>query len=665
MTGFSAAELDLNQLEEIILTKVQQRTPARMNEDTYIVKVFKYHDLGNTGYCDFSSFKKALVPFTSGIDVGDLQVIFNRYTEYDTINYKAFAAEFVSGVRRVPGLLPEPADNAFESVEETLQRIKDFVYSQGPRGIMNLAAQFMEADPTNQRVLSYEVFFQTMTTSFSESDCPISDDQIDQIFQTFRQMYAPNQVAYDEFFLALKEELSPERRASIRAAFRRLDSNYEGLVDTNLMFGAFNASRHPEVSDGTRDADDVLEEFVDTLKDLVAFRRGQRSYPTNLVAWEEFEDYYKFVSACYDTDGFFCDMMQKCWDLDKVPDMGNQVRASVSVPAAGVPPKSRTGLHHWQANTLPASPWLKPPPSDRDAQDKFKFSPPNRPQPVLDLPPKSPMAEPRPPTFDGPSAYHTGPISPRGVPEGGMCHRRFLRKEPQEPLAGPSAVDGDAPQVPPMLSPTTMQFSPITKSSIVFNEEGSKELDVVCQRLRQILARRGLKGWRLLVQAFEKYDHRSNGTVMRTDWERVNKSLGLGLAQEDRELVLKTLSKKRRDGAMDYRALLRHMKAGLKPDRQELIAALHDHIKDPDVDIIPLDDLKVAFNAQNHPACVFASKDVRQTQQDFYDALDFFANPGGLSADEFLDFFAMVSAIHENDDEFRLGCTEAFGLPLH
>merc|ERR1719198_1852669 len=110
------------------------------------------------------------------------------------------------------------------------------------------------------------------------------------------------------------------------------------------------------VSDGSRSADEVHAEFLETLRDVVSYRRGQRSYPTNLVAWEEFEDYYKFISGCYETDGLFCSILQKVWDLDKVPDMAIEARASMAAPAAGLPPKSRAGLHHWQTNTLPTNP---------------------------------------------------------------------------------------------------------------------------------------------------------------------------------------------------------------------------------------------------------------------------------------------------------------------
>jgi len=859
------ADFDLNQLEEIILHKVQQRTPPRMNEDTYIVKVFRFHDLSNSGFCEFDKFKKALLPFSSGVSDQDLSVIFQRYAPEGILNYKNFAVEFVSGVRRVPGLaLDSAADEAWETIDDTINRIKDFLYSQGPRGIIALVCNFRDADPQNQRILAYDEFFGVMLQFFNESECPLNEDNLDMIFQNFRQSFAPNQIAYDEFFLELKEELGPERRASIRAAFRRLDQNSEGLVDIMNMIDSFNANRHPQVSDGSREANEVLEEFAETLKDLVLFRRGARSYPTNLVAWEEFEDYYKFISGCYESDALFCSILQKVWDLDKVPDMAIEARASMAAPAAGAPAKSRAGLHHWQTNTLPTNPnfrntgagnvgtvdqvllrarrlvgqkgiraavnvvrnFYAADDDNDDFLDVYEFrracqqsglafpageearifeacgqgpypgvqgssvisvpkflnalhgdiSParlsavervwqqlggdPNdekssvspsalkdriacdqHPQVMRgELDPgafmaefldtfsllayvrggceggmvsfgdllgyyevvsstvdndaffnltmsrlwmlggeawgedsqdqdeqpeisprsrafnnsKSPMAEPRPPLQSGPSVYNTqnlgnlGQQQPDRGQDVGESHRRFLRKEPQVPEGGQQNMANSMSQV-----------SPITKSSIVFDEVGSSEVTVVCGKFRQSLARRGLKGWMALIGRFENYDHRRNGSIMRLDWERLNKTLGIGLSPEEREVLFRKLSIDRKDGAMDYTACLRQLKNTLPPRRQALVAALYDKLQDQD--LVSVGRIKDAFDARNSPMCMLGKKDPQVAEAEFFEALDFFSADGSFDPQGFADFFAMVSGVHEEDYEFGLMCGAAFG----
>jgi len=856
--GMSVEEI--NQLEDIILSKIQQRTPPRMNEDNYIIKTFRHHDLGNTGWCEFDKFQRALLPFASGISEQDLHMIFQRYAPEGSLYYKNFAIEFVNGTRRQQALEPEATGGQWENVEDTLIRIKCFLYNNGPAGIISLAAAFRDADPQNLRCLSGNAFQMVMANFFEGTPCPLTDEHIDQLLQVFMQAYSS--IAYDEFLLALKEEPGPDRRAHIRAAFRRLDAHSEGLVDIMTMIRAFNANRHPQVCDGLRKPEEVLNEFAETLKDLVAFRRGQQSYPTNLVAWEEFEDYYKFINGCFDTDDMFCSMLQKVWDLDKVPNNAVEARTALAAPAAGIPAKSRTGLHHWQANTLPTNAQYRnldaavnldevlskkrgmiarrglraaidvvknfyhadddldelldvyefrracqhsslaysdaeeacifeacgvgPPgnahrhgkiqvpcflqmlhgplnqtrsahvkqafaslggdPTNEDSvvspavlkdnfaceahpavargeadpatimtefldtfsllahvrggcQDaKVAFSDfmayyevvssvidndayfvllinrlwslsdgldtegegdggstvdfangtgsPRSPRRGAPEMPVSPMAEPRPPTFDGPSAYSTSMVHDNGV-DMHQTHRRFMRK------------DGDPSQSAP--SPTS-GFSPITKSSIVFNEMDSAELNSVINRLLESIGRRGIKGWTALVQRFQQNDHRKNGTIMRLDWQRVHKSLGFGLSTEEKEHLYKALAANRRDGAMDYAKCIRLLKGTMPPKRQALVSRLFEALQDPSSGTVPPIALKQCYDARSTPACMIAKKDVMQATQEFHEAVDFFGGSTNFDLEAFLDFFAMISAIHPEEDEFRLYMTHAFGL---
>lgn len=838
--------MDLNQLEEIILQKVAQRTPPRMNEDTYIAKAFRYHDLDSSGLCDFQRFKQALSPFSSGLTEQDLFSIFQRYSPgngADRLNYKSFATEFVCGVRRETGQ-EEEATNGRERLEDTIARMKVFLFSQGPRTVFALTSAFRDADVQNTRTLTANVFVNVLCNFFAGSGCPVSADQAENLFNTFRQAYTPNMVAYDELFLALKDEPSNERRESIRKAFRRLDAP-SGLVDINEMIDAYNANRHPQVSDRTRDSSEVLSEFADTLKELVAFRRGNRAHPSDLVAWEEFEDYYKFVSCCFRSDEAFCNILQKVWDLDKAKDVSIEARRAQGAPAAGIPPKSRAGLHHWQANTLPRSPQYRakliqgvdleevlhrarrsiaikgglrkavecvevlysmdddvddlldlyefrrgcekigirfrddeenaifeaageqPAPGPRGQPTKLRLTKfldmlhghlsPQREQAIerafaslggsaetfvspsalregfnvdnhplvlkgeldpayvhtefLDTfsllahvrggcvngmvsfsdflayykvvssnidndaffelllsrlwtqgadsgfghsqcsPRKgtnemnaSPMAERRPPAFDGPSAYSTATEAQTQV------HRRYLRKPAvEEPV--------------PVEAPSNFaKVSPITKSNVMFTDAASTELNQVILRLRQAIARRGLKGWKMLVEHFNNSDSRKNGSIMRLDWERMQKSMGLGLSPEERESLFKRLSRDRRDGAMDYNQCLRLLKLNLNQRQVDLCSLLFDQLKEHDQEVVLTPIFKQCFDPRNTPMCMLGRKSAQQAKMEFAEAADFFGEVGGFDMEAFLDFFSMVAVLCEDQDEFQLMTTAAFGV---
>jgi len=72
--------------------------------------------------------------------------------------------------------------------------------------------------------------------------------------------------------------------------------------------------------------------------------------------------------------------------------------------------------------------------------------------------------------------------------------------------------------------------------------------------------------------------------------------------------------------------------------------------------------IKECFDPRNSPMCMLGKKDAQQAAADFYESLEFFSANGGFTAEAFADFFAMVSGVHEEDYEFGLMTTAAFGL---
>merc|ERR1719223_709333 len=134
--------------------------------------------------------------------------------------------------------------------------------------------------------------------------------------------------------------------------------------------------------------------------------------------------------------------------------------------------------------------------------------------PVYD-PSSNPTARGRPPAHSGPTAYSKKIAADAGSSVEDS-HRRFSR--PSQPKPAGDGAD--------QRSPGTAGYSSITKSSIIFNEIETGELGAVLRRLRDALARRGLKGWLLLSERAQQLDHRRNGGVLRLDWQRLNRGLG-------------------------------------------------------------------------------------------------------------------------------------------
>eukprot|EP00930_Biecheleria_cincta_P027363 TRINITY_DN1922_c0_g2_i1.p1 TRINITY_DN1922_c0_g2~~TRINITY_DN1922_c0_g2_i1.p1 ORF type:complete len:874 (-),score=184.20 TRINITY_DN1922_c0_g2_i1:60-2606(-) len=842
----------LNRLEEVMLHKIGQMITSRTTEEQFVAKALKFHDLSNAGWVDFEKFKRAMAPYSVGVGDQDLRAIFSRYAQENMLPIRQFASEFVHGDRRaedVPLPSAQPQEVTDSSPEETLMRLKDFLFENGPRGITSLAAAFRDADAQNSRVINFDTFQMVMSEFFQESPCQFSDEQLDHVFELFLAPNSAQVMAYDEFFLALTEEPNQQRRASIRQAFRRLDGGSEGLVDANLIISSYNANRHPDVSAGRRQPEEVRDEFAETLKDHVGYRRGQRSYPTNLIAWEEFEDYYKSISGCYVSDEEFCSMMQKVWDLNKIPDASVESRAALARPAAGAPAKSRAGLHHWQTNTLTTSPThhkvdaftkiedvllrargliarkgiraavdvvqnfyeadddvddeidvyefrsacQKSGIAFRDAEEVSLFNAVgsqtagkmNLPQFLRQLHgelsprrravvekafaalggiPEDPESAVSPQTLKECFAAQAHPLVLQGQLEPGYVLAEFLDTfsqlahvlggcengmvhfsdflayyevvsstidndtlfdlilqrvwdVPSQDTRTPKEAWGEKPMSPRRqvaiteVQPTQVRAaspmrvkrppahqgpsayskpgrsqngqeldasvqeshrrfgrmgdgapicSPITKSSIVFDQAGHGQLGGVILRLRKALALRGLKGWQGFVQRFQHYDYRRNGTAMRLDWQRIAKNMGLGLSPDEQELIYKALSQSKKGTVMDYVELLGLLRGHLDEERSAAVDNLFQALGNDDV--VAKQTLMARFDARSSPQCLLKRKDPRKAEEEFLEVIDFFVPGADLDENKFNEFFSMVSAVHEDDDEFRLMTSSAFGL---
>merc|ERR1719247_1523252 len=114
---------------------------------------------------------------------------------------------------------------------------------------------------------------------------------------------------------------------------------------------------------------------------------------------------------------------------------------------------------------------------------------------------------------------------------------------------------------------------------------------------------------------------------------------------------------------MDYKACLRHLKSTMNPRRQGLVAALYEKLQESDC--VPISVMKSSFDAKNSPMCMLGAKDAASATREFFEALDYFSGSSdAFTPDGFADFFAMVSGVHQEDQEFDLMTTAAFGLPL-
>jgi Ca2+-binding EF-hand superfamily protein len=140
-----------------------------------------------------------------------------------------------------------------------------------------------------------------------------TENEIVHIFNYF-DYNRNNLCEYDEFLRTVRGPMNPQRKAIVGKAFDILDKDASGYIDLSDIQGVYNATKHPDVLQGKKTEQQVLQEFLETFEAAHSMRNNNA--PDHIVTKEEFEEYYNNISASIDRDDYFAQMMNSAWNLD-------------------------------------------------------------------------------------------------------------------------------------------------------------------------------------------------------------------------------------------------------------------------------------------------------------------------------------------------------------
>jgi len=92
----------------------------------------------------------------------------------------------------------------------------------------------------------------------------------------------------------------------VNMAFNILDKDRSGVVTVDEMMEAYDFTKNPEVIAGKKSLKEAAVEFM---------RQWDRHDVDGIVSYEEFEDYYKEISASIDEDDYFELMIRNAWRI--------------------------------------------------------------------------------------------------------------------------------------------------------------------------------------------------------------------------------------------------------------------------------------------------------------------------------------------------------------
>eukprot|EP01033_Poteriospumella_lacustris_P003086 gene3086-2262_t len=109
-----------------------------------------------------------------------------------------------------------------------------------------------------------------------------------------------------EFLVGIRGEMNARRRSMVQMAFDILDKDRSGVVDANEILAVYDLNWHPEVRAGRMTLQEAAKQFMAT---------WDRKDHDGQVTLDEFEDYYKEISASIDDDDYFELMIRNAWRI--------------------------------------------------------------------------------------------------------------------------------------------------------------------------------------------------------------------------------------------------------------------------------------------------------------------------------------------------------------
>lgn len=104
------------------------------------------------------------------------------------------------------------------------------------------------------------------------------------------------------------------RKKLVHQAFKKFDKDGNGQIDIHDLKGVYSGKKHPDVLQGKKTEEQVLNEWLETFESHHAMMHDHGM--DHIVTLDEFEEYYHNISSSIDDDQYFKVMITNAWNLD-------------------------------------------------------------------------------------------------------------------------------------------------------------------------------------------------------------------------------------------------------------------------------------------------------------------------------------------------------------
>ena len=520
----------------------------------------------------------------------------------------------------------EKEDAKRKDVNEGFESFKQFLQQKDAKTVLTLARQFKIMDENGNKTIDFGEFCKGM----KNAGLNIPEDVLQELFNDF-DYDGSGFISYDEFMVKLLGDLNPRREAVVRAAFSKLDLDKSGVIELNEVKSFYNTKNNPQVLNGEINEEQLYSHFIETFGNHHNLYSGIRD---KRVTWNEFLDYYRYMSFNIPDDDLFEAILVAAWRLENT---GEYIKSQRDEDE-----KKQRMLEH---NLEEKQELLR----GRKNESSIRGG-------------GAPYGVDKEPTDYSTSNMNN--INDNKKLRGGRKKYNFDEQmEVKNNLAGNNNINNDYNYRKPY------QYQ--AQNQTTYQKSNSEpEGEVALKILKDTIRQRGSRGILGMRRCFMIYDD-DNSRVLTFD--NFNKYIANFLIPLSRNqiIALFKLYDRQNSGEINYDVLVNEIMGKFNESRRNIVNNAFNKLDTGRKGVLNMNVIRGEFKPTGHPDVVNGNKTEQEVLAEFLDNLDYHFNllNQGRNPDdeevtnqEFIDFYRYLSVGIEDDNYFNKMISGVWGL---
>ena len=203
----------------------------------------------------------------------------------------------------------------YDKIEDILNHFRKSFQLRGTRAIMSLRRALMLFDVNFTKILKLKDFKNLLLKTFRFD---FEEIEIQNLFN-YLDKERKGEINYDDFINELVGKINDNRKKILKLVYDKINEDNENYITVGQMRNSYNAKENPLVRKKKKSEDEMMAEFMDFIEyhfNLLN-EKNDDSIDINQIKidFDNFVDFYKYISMFIDDDKYFEVMLMSEWGL--------------------------------------------------------------------------------------------------------------------------------------------------------------------------------------------------------------------------------------------------------------------------------------------------------------------------------------------------------------